>query len=65
MSDESKGSPRADVVRLQREDLRIDSSRAIANPILVHAGLRSMIQRLLMPAEHLSAVRELDRLAAA
>jgi uncharacterized protein (DUF2236 family) len=29
-------------------------------PFLVRAGLRSMIQRLLMPAEHLDAVRALD-----
>lgn len=33
-------------------------------PVLVRAGLRSMIQRLLMPPTHLSAVRSLDRLAA-
>ena len=30
-------------------------------PLLVRAGLRSVIQRLLLPARHLAAVRELDR----
>lgn len=30
-------------------------------PLLVRAGLRPLIQWLLMPAEHLAAVRELDR----
>jgi hypothetical protein len=29
-------------------------------PVLVRAGLRSMIQRLLMPSAHLPAVRGLD-----
>lgn len=34
-------------------------------PVLVRAGLRSAVQRLLMPPEHLPAVRGLDRPAAA
>jgi uncharacterized protein (DUF2236 family) len=34
-----------------------------AYPILVRAGLRSTIQRLLMPTRHLAAVRELDHAA--
>jgi uncharacterized protein (DUF2236 family) len=29
-------------------------------PLLVRAGLRSMIQRLLMPSQHLAAIRSLD-----
>ncbi len=33
-------------------------------PILVRAGLRSIIQRLLMPATHLRAVRALDHVSA-
>ena len=32
-------------------------------PVLVRAGLRSIIQRLLMPSRHLAAVRGLDHLA--
>jgi uncharacterized protein (DUF2236 family) len=34
-------------------------------PLLVRGGLRSMIQRLLMPSRHLAAVRALDHLAPA
>jgi uncharacterized protein (DUF2236 family) len=34
-------------------------------PVLVRAGLRSAIQRLLMPAEHLPAIRALDHAAPA
>ncbi len=49
--------------------LRMKSSRWLLPvlrlyPFLVRAGFRSMIQRLLMPSNHLGAVRELDHIAA-